>query len=549
MSIIFPLLQSTKHENYLMKLEGEEHHNLLVDYIFHHKTKNFKTSASFLLNKLCEKYDGLASFVINFCFELLDFCMNGSIMDSLNKYSILSLAQNPENEGMQKVISGLTPENQIDTAFLILLILHQTVNKNKRFLAMTRLLLETYSDKMFTINSEMIKDKLCLLLGTFLDELYQPDEIEGFYQHLSKIFEFLFAQILNFHNNQGSAYNASYSLCQLLYCKDFVNLTNILIRKIMPNLIQIIKEIEVVLFFDVLVDIILYMDVEDSLISLCKEVTNRILKEIKSPKTKEKNLNMYISKCFHILRTVLEKNKMFMREEEWKSDVEVVIETDALEVTDFEKIIEPVVSYIKKPDKIDFDDEIIYLMINLIENARKITPLCKMIFFSLPNYIIKHEGILEELFTLLNLYISYDEEGYLIQTPENISNMTYIIKTGMEENEENEFSPLFASLLTQAWLQCNKNIPQDCVLELIIYNIKELEGIYSIYQDSIEQLESTFDVYLFSTFLTTIYSGLIYYPLIVLSKLSKLNILSDFVTWTELAITFGFFSTYYSKVT
>jgi hypothetical protein len=541
-----------------MIVEGEEYHNKVIDIILNHKGKSYKVAASFLLTKLCEKYDGLSSFIINICFELIDFCMNGSNFDLLTNYHLLSLSKsiselNPsstlENVSIQKILTTISAENLIDISFGILLILNNYVNKNTRFMGMLRLILETHSDKIFTINSDIIRDKLCLVLGIFLDELYKSDEIKAIYIHLGKIFEFLFSQILNFNKNQGTAYNASYSLCQLLYYKDFTDITNNIIRKLMPSILEGIKEIEVVIFFDVLVDIVLYIDIEDSLLQICKEVSNRILREIKSSRNlKGKDLNVYISKCFHILRTILEKNSMLCRDEQNKSDVEVVIETDALEINEFEKIIQPVVSYIKNVNKIDFDDEIVYLMVNLMQNAKRITNLSKEIFPYFQSYIIKYEGITEEMFELLNLYIIYDDKNYLIEDADTLVNMTNIIKTGMEENEENENSPIFASLLTQAWLQSNYKIPDNCVIELINYNLKELESIYNIYQDTIDQLESSFDVYLFTTFLSTVYSSMINYPYLTLKKLDDLQIFPLFITWTELFTTFGFFSTYQSKV-
>ena len=187
-----------------MKVEGEEFHNNLIDVIQNHKNKNFKTAASFLLTKLCDKYDGLSSFLINFSLQLIDYCLNGSDVNNISKYNILhSVMKQSKNElqgesspnnfftsssstsenfqiGIKKIITNFNPEIQMDVALLILLILNTNVTRSSSFLAILRLILETHSDKIYTIQSEIIKDKLCLLFGTFLDDLYSEDEIEQF---------------------------------------------------------------------------------------------------------------------------------------------------------------------------------------------------------------------------------------------------------------------------------------------------------------------------------------------------------------------------------
>lgn len=543
---------TNKQELIMMKTDGETFHHYYLDILKDHKQKSFKVAASFLLVKLCEKFDGLSTFIINFSLQLIDYCLNNSEIMNIPKYTILNQSTTSPgldfSVGVQKILTGLNPEIQIDTSLLVLLILREQVSRSTSALAILRLVLESQADKIYQIGSEIVKDKICLLFGNFLDELYQEDEVETFYNHLYRVFEFLFIQVLNFNNNPGIAYTASYALNQLIYYKSYCDVSNNIVRKIMPQLIQQVKEIEVVLFFDVLIDIVLYLDVEDHVLNLCRELSNRILIEIKSSrKNDDKELNVYIAKCFNILRTILEKNKMFSMEGR-NNDIEVVVESSTFEVNEFEKIIEPVVTYIKNPNKINFDEEIICLMTNLLQNTKTITNLSKMVFPSLHLYISKHDGLTEELYELLNTYITNDiGHGYLINMEES-KLLLNMIRFSIEECDEYALSPILACLLSSAWLQSSNNIPKEVVDELISLCLRETCEIYILFNDEFETLRNSFEVFPFTAFITSLYSALITYPYQVLNKINEHNKLAEFINSTELMLQFNYFSTYQSKV-
>jgi hypothetical protein len=237
LNVIFPYLISTKQEFVKMKIDGEGYHNSVIDLIQNHKQKGYKTAASFLLVKLCEKFDGLSTYVVNFCLQLLDYCMNGSVNENLKNYSLLNL-QNMNSEssaGVQKILTSFSAEIQIDTSLMILLILNTNVGKNPTAMALFRIILETHVEKFLNVNSQIIRDKLCLIYGTFLDDLYNTEEVESFYKHIYSVIEFLFNQIFSFRDNPGIAYQAAYALNQLIYYKDYTDVVTNIVRKIMPK--------------------------------------------------------------------------------------------------------------------------------------------------------------------------------------------------------------------------------------------------------------------------------------------------------------------------
>ena len=534
-----------------MQIDGEDYHNMMIDLTQNHKFKTFKTAASFLLTKLSEKYDRIGNFVVNFSLQLIDYNMKGINMEELKQYPHLNYMDNSANISaeyrlsLEKIMKTFSPENLIDVAMLNLLILSAQVNKSAANMAVLRIILETHVEKLLNINSSIIKDKLCLIYGTFMDDLYQPDEVQSFYAHIFKVIEFLFMQIFLFKENPGVAYQASYALNQLIYYKDYSDVVNGIVRKIMPKLIGIINEIDVVLFFDTLVDIVVYLDIEDSLIPLCREVANRILKEVKSPsnKSREKSDRTFLNKSFHILRTVLEKNKLFTPNKE-----DVVVIPSAMEINEFEAIIEPVVMYIKNPLKIDFDDEIIYLMISVLKNAQRLTNLSIGILKYLSNYLAKNQGMTEELFEFLNIFIIYDSERWLSTSKESLQKMLGLIKSSIEEVEEYESSPIYGSLLIQVLVQQYPNLPEDSLEELFYFTLNQTGGIFDLNLDEdISEFLKSEEIYVFAALVISLYSFFINYPLYIL-KILESDAFEKLMKWTQIFYMLNFVTVHQTKV-
>lgn len=535
----------------MMLLDGEQYYNFIVDMIDNRKWKSYKTSTGFLLSRLCEKYDGLGNFVVNFLLQLIEYQISNTnsgenVPLSIEKFNYL------KEVSLDKAFQGLNQEQLIDTALLELSLLPSFITKIPQNLNNLRVLLEKYSNAFYNVNSYFIKNRLCLLYGLYLDEVYKnEEEVEKYYFQISEAIEFLFIQLFVFKEAAGVSYQAAHALNQLIYYKGYTSVTDKIVKRLMARLIENIKEIEIVLFFDVLIDIILYLDVEDHIMHLCKEVSARILKEIKSPKKKavEEKANVYINKCITILRTVLDKYKFInqINNIENNDGIEVVIESDALDINEFEKIIEPIVGYLKNPSKIEFDDELMLLMNAIVSNAKKVTPLSRQVFLYLPKYIEKHEGMTNELYEFLNLLIIYNGNDTFLQEDKNINTMIELIKASLEEVED-DHSQIYGAILIDIWLQAANNLPGDVVENLIDQDLSKLKDLYDIYRECLDDMNLGPDVYLFSTLITSLYAGLINYPYIVLKTIISKGLFKDFISWTELTNRFSFFSTYQSKV-
>lgn len=533
-----------------MKIDGQEYHNLILDLLRDSKTKGYKTSASFLINKLLDKYDGLSNYISNIALQTIDYCMNGSNSETLVNYPALC-----ENNTLNVILqnSNFTAESQIDISLLLILLLDKNFLKTENNSITLKTILETHSNKFFSINSLFIKDKLCLIFGQFLNLIFNEEDTEQNYEFFSSVFEFLFNQIFSYKETPGVAFQAAYAFTELIVVKEYSTISANTVKKIFPKLIENIREYEVTLIFDVIIDAINYLDIEENLLDLCKETINRILLEIKSSKklTKkietegESEFNPYINKCFNILKIVLEKNKIYFKS---NNEIELIISSEsALELTQLENVLEPLVSYIKNPLRIEFDDEIIILLVSLMKNTKIISNLSRLVFPYLQACLDKEEGLSDELLELLNLYILYDTEGFLL-TDNNAKILLNLTVSSIKDYPETPLSAPYGSLIMQVWLQTNPKIPNDVLQIMIETNLICVKDLYDIYKEDFNHLNDNSDVYKFCTCLSTLYSGLLNYTIPVLEILNSNAVFNDFLEWTELFLRFDFFSTYQSKI-
>jgi hypothetical protein len=429
-----PLLEPTKKDAYEIKNNGENYFHTTMDMLEAHKNKYFRTASAYLLQKVVSKYD-LSSRVLNFVLRLADMSITSNFDNSTEYETYLKL---------------FTQEQNLDMCLLVMTILSDDILKSKTTLLRT--FLDTHLDMLLSVNSNIIKNRLCLFFGAFLDSVYGLE----YSDKATKVIEFLFQQLFVYNDAPGVSYQAANSLNSLISHKNYSLIISDIVKKIILVLVNSIKEIEVDLFFDVLLDIVIYLDIDDHALYISREVTQRILKEVKSVRINnpESDYNDVMNKCFKVLMAIVEKyhfSNIRDRSDNSGSDIQVVIETSTFELNELEKIIQPLVLYLKNPVKIYFDDDLLVLLTKILHNSKEVTEFMKEIFTFLPKYLQKHFGINTELYELINAYVTHGEEFLKDEQSRNI--LLDIIKLGIEEDVELEESPVYAAFLARSWFE------------------------------------------------------------------------------------------------
>ena len=159
---------------------------------------------------------------------------------------------------------------------------------------------------------------------------------------ISKIFLFLLQQIINPKENCLS-YQSSNAIIFMLNNIEKNEILNSLINENLSKLILLINndKNDNCIFFELLEEISEYNQINELIIlPFISEITKKIEKDINnSSNFKNSNYQIIFGKCFNIIINILKKNK---------------INED--KINEFENIIENIFSYIKEPEKIDFDD-------------------------------------------------------------------------------------------------------------------------------------------------------------------------------------------------
>ena len=282
----------------MMKREGQEFHNAIVDITTEFKIRSIKTKAGKLIKLFSEKYVDLGEFLIKFFLEMVDYIISGGLgQANLNNYAVVQ-SYSSSLEG----ISNFPPEKILESSVLVFNIIIPNVLK-KDMEQIFKVSFQKTLPQLYQIQDDLVKEKTCLLLGNFIDNIYS---FETNYNEFEKGIEFLFDCLFQYNSNQGLSYQAANSIKDLIYVNKFTKIFNTILTKCFSDIALTIKDNENTIFFEVLLEIVLFINNPDYSLEICKEITGRILKEIKSPKKSkdQTSAQIYLNKCFNVLKAV-----------------------------------------------------------------------------------------------------------------------------------------------------------------------------------------------------------------------------------------------------
>ena len=445
---------SPEKEKIKMKTDGEDYQNYIQDIIGDHKSKTSRTSIDFLIIRLCDKYDGLSNFLATFCLQLLDFAINSSEI-TFNPNSNINESYNllcDPNLHFRGIIHNFNQESLIDISLILLCSLKNQILKNKSLVSKLKLIFDNYINNLHNVSSELIKFDISLIYDVFITSFMENDETEKVEklenEYFMKRLDFLFICLMDYEKTPGISAQAAKTITTIFNETNTDNIDNKYISHIFKQLILHIENIEITIYLDVLIDIICSCKIEENLLTAISLSTRRILKEIKSPvNSQDSKSSIIISKCINIIKSILKENNLTCKEN-IENDIIIPITDNSLNLFQVEKSLEPLMSYLKNPSKIDFDEELLDILKTLLNNSETVTPLSKEIFSYLGVIIDKNSGMDIQMFKILNLYIVKDD-GFIFNNENNLKNLIEILINSLDYDEEVEFSPVCGSILMQ----------------------------------------------------------------------------------------------------
>lgn len=204
----------------------------------------------------------------------------------------------------------------------------------------------------------------------------------------------------------------------------------------------------------------------------------------------------------------------------------------------------------KVASKVEFDEDIILILTSLIKIIRRIPSICYLVFPHLHNYISKIQGFTPDLAELLNSLIIYGAD-ILAENTQFYEMIVKTIKKSLKDDYEYNYGGYQASLIIQSLITTIHNIPEKYVAELMRIVIKTIDFFVSVNYDTTKkklEFHSDSDRICFLGFLTTIYSGFIYYHSVTYEIICSKNYFDNLFSWTDSIITKKFLPTFQIKL-
>ena len=490
--IIFPLLISSEEE--INNLEndpfGNNYANFIYDLVNKKTLKQLKTTLSKFISIGCKSNEKYLQFIICYSIDIIQLCINipkeKAIEPSLiNENDIFIF-----NEKINEV-------NKVEVCFLTLCIVHKVIskktNKNNYYKVIFSFIQNNLKIVMnkFAQNS-IVKQRICLFLSLYIKDFI---DINIDLNLFKDICEFLFFNIFN-EKQHIAAYESFDAITKILTNKNFKNeITYYLSKKYYEKFLSYIETYTNPLFFDMLSEIIYSIEDLDDLLKLLGNLFIRIKKEMteitprrisqsnykemmqtdSSPYGKT-NYRLIISKCFSVLHKIFKNENLILKKYQ-----------------EIEKYIEPLMKYMKTPNKIDFDDDLINIIIVIIRALKYLPNLAINFLPDIGQVLRKNKGMTKNLFNLINLYVVYSK-GEIENKEDNSKHLFKLYKKCFSKESFQKESAYLCTFIMEIWFIICSIIPQKTVLNIISFALERLHDLFfGVKQSYSEMGKITFD--------------------------------------------------------
>lgn len=486
-----------------MMTDGEAHHNFYIDILGNFSYKSYKTSVTFVLFKLTEKYDGLSMILINAICDLIEYIASGSL-DELKKGNI------EYNLPFPRDFILLNKEDiLIDTCFFLCNALCTNFTKCRDFKRLKEILGKYYLEifyingnenlspnfnhrlSQFCCKEKLVKDKIMFFTGLYSEVMFLELQIiektpiailtPGFEPVLKNIISLLFQGLMEYDNCPGSSFQACFSLKNIFSIYVLKPYFDSIFDNVFTQLYQGIETIDLFPYFDLLFEILNVKTVAvdnttSNASALIKEIGNDYQKRLNKKPFNKIQLSEIVKACVNRFLSEFKKsnnNKVIfykclqiltLLSEKYVTDCTKIIVTEddnkSLTPNQFEILIQNLVVYLKNPKKITFENE----LINIIVNIQKFSPVIlesTYLAFSNIGNLIENDGFDVVSYNLIYEMLDKGKEYFnqnilqcLNENNENqIDKLITVLKISYEGGDENESEQILITLIFQKIVQ------------------------------------------------------------------------------------------------
>ena len=467
LNVLFPMIITIDDEINFIEVDPDGYHLYLIDITSEFKIKNFRTSACYLVYKIAEKFEDMTNFILSFNIEMLNYIINeGNIKNEMSEYNIYLKYI---NDGL---INKFSDKIKLDLALLIILILKNHLIRNKYFMNRFRNIFINNQEKLHSIESPIIKIKICKIYNYFLPVFFGFDnkisekiKINFIENAINFLLNNLIQKKLEKENNyiQSLAQEASDTIIELLNLPRNIG-HDLLLKYISESLEKnfsifnkLIEIVDVYSFYLVIEQIIseIKINQRNLLFECLNNLSIRFHKEFLKNNQESK---IFCNHFFIILKSFLTgKNKLNI--------------SDKQEISKFNEIFEPILNYIKNPKKFDLYDEIIITTEEYIKALSGINKLSATVLKSIGDILELEKSTSSSCYSFTSIFLSNINNtiGDEPLDKAELFNIIIIIiqKSFSFKNETFEYSDLYALLLTFQIMSLDPNLKEDILSFLL----------------------------------------------------------------------------------
>ena len=503
LNILFPLIVTIEDENIFLETDSDGYHQYINDIIFKFKNKNFRTSACFLVKKICETFEEMSNFVLSFCFEMLNYIVKeGKNIEDMSEYNVyLKYRKNA-------MIDQFNDKIKLDFSLLIILILKDKINQNAYLKnRLLNILLENYNNIQL-IPFTIIKIKVCKIYYYFLPMFFRKEQnvIENKNMiFLESVVNYLLNCIvqkninINDEYSQALSYDASSTIIRLMNfqkdpeqdkekekeknifsLKDYVTLN---LEKNFGILITLIPNIDIFVYFLLIDQIISNIKINQrNLIFECLNLLTKKFLLLYIGQNNEKQL--YFGQYFTIINSLLTgENKISPENKE--------------EISKFNEYFDPVINYIKNPSKFIYYEQLISNVEQCIKSFDGINERAILVLKSIKLILQKDNCFSLSCYNFVSTFLAYIQKNKCqkpLNEQEIFNDILEIIKLSFSFKDETLKTSLnYALLLTLQILNINPNLNQEVFEYLItqsldVFEISSSKENFFTFSESFNQL-------------------------------------------------------------
>ena len=479
LDVLFPLIVTTDFENDFAETDPEEYHQYINDIIVDFKIKNFRTSACYLVKKICDKYEDMSNFNLSYCLEMVNCLISGTqINEELKDINIYL-------KNKDALINQFNERKKLDFALLIILILKDKFRNSSYLKNKLIEILVNNTEKIHIIPFPIIKIKLCKLYYYFIPRFF--DNNDKYQENTKKVFienvvNYLLNNIIQKNLQTGEEYSQALSFEASNTIIELINLpknsdykeNELLINYLSENLEknfgifnQLISNVDIYTFYSVIDHVIgnIKLNQRNLVFECIDNLTKKFIKIFLGNNEENK---LFLNQYFTIISSfLLGVNKLVP---EKKDEIEL-----------FNKYFLPVINYIKNPKKFVLYEQIVSTMEEYIKCLQGINEESALILKNIKLIIEKDETLSGVCFSYISTFLNYIQNN-ISSNPLNqielFNDILEIIKKGFSIKEETlKTSKTNSLLLTLQILSLNPNLNTEVFEYLILKSLNSFELI------------------------------------------------------------------------